>query len=75
MCSVCHVGGATEVQRAGAVQRGPCMLTTPERNPPDAKYVKAIVNKQYNTPIGLYSNANVDQTFTGQSDELLQMIG
>ena len=35
------------------------------------KYVKAIVNKQYNTPIGLYSGHNVKDTFETQATDLI----
>ena len=41
----------------------------------DGKYVKAIVNKQYNTPIGLYSHTNAEDTLVEQSKEILTMIG
>ena len=48
----------------------------PQQQPEeDGKYVKAIVNKQYNTPIGLYSHTNVEDTLVEQSKEILTMIG
>jgi hypothetical protein len=36
------------------------------------RYVKAIVNKQYNTPIGLYSGSNVKDTFETQATDLIE---
>ena len=41
----------------------------------DPKHVKAIVNKQYNSPIGLYSHTNAEDTRVVQAREILMMIG
>lgn len=36
----------------------------------DSGTVKAIVNKQYNTPVGIYSEANIAETLTAQAEVL-----
>jgi len=36
----------------------------------DAGSVKAIVNKQYNTPVGIYSEENIAETLTAQAEVL-----
>jgi hypothetical protein len=36
------------------------------------KYVKAIVNRQYNTPKGLYSSTAAEETFSKQSSVILK---
>ena len=41
----------------------------------DGKHVKAIVNKQYNSPIGLYSHTNAEDTCVVQAKEILMTIG
>ena len=38
------------------------------------KYVKAIVNRQYNTPKGLYSSTAAEETFSKQSSSILKDI-
>lgn len=36
----------------------------------DSGTVKAIVNKQYNTPVGIYSEENIAETLTAQAEVL-----
>lgn len=49
----------------------PAAQTQPEPSSASDKYVKAIVNKQYNTPIGLYSGSNLKDTFETQASDLI----
>lgn len=36
----------------------------------DSGMVKSIVNKQYNTPVGIYSEENIAETLTAQAEVL-----
>ena len=60
---------------SGSGSKPRAQVQPPPQPEEDGKYVKAIVNKQYNTPIGLYSHTNAEDTLVEQSKEILTMIG
>lgn len=47
-----------------------CSQVNPSGYNNDSGTVKAIVNKQYNTPVGIYSEENIAETLTAQAEVL-----
>lgn len=70
-----HVTEVPSLPSTQPPQRKTSGLSQPYSAPEeDPKYVKAIVNKQYNTPMGLYSSTNVQSTFDTQTSGILATL-